>query len=227
LCYGYPEWNQNSESLKLIHEHQALFPWNGIDKKIAFIKFILKNWRHVLYAGYPFNINDKTFVEWTYKDYIEFSSDAQLCLNGEQIEFKHINVQSKFRSSKHEVDQIYDLIFETFMSTQCLYLADRQGMGNAIEIRSPFLDYKLVEFVSSLPTEMKYKPNNSKYLLKETLKGIVPEEILTAQKKGFTPPIDFIQGLLHTYKYETINSEYVFFNSMLADKMLSQLLPLH
>jgi asparagine synthase (glutamine-hydrolysing) len=109
------------------------------------------------------------------------------------------------------------------MSTQCLYLTDRQGMGNSIEIRSPFLDYKLVEFLTSLPLEMKYHAKIPKYLLRETLKKIVPEGILNAQKKGFTPPSDFIKKLCNTYKYQVLNSDHVFFNSMLADKIVSKL----
>jgi asparagine synthase (glutamine-hydrolysing) len=223
LFYGYPEWNQTSESLKLNHEHQAFFPWKGLNNKIAFVKFFKKNWRHILYAGYPHIINDKTFVDWTYKDYSIFSSDAHLLFNGNTIKFKNIIVPYCFKNSEYEIDQIYDLIFETFMSTQCLYLTDRQGMGNSIEIRSPFLDYKLVEFLTSLPLEMKYHAKIPKYLLRETLKKIVPEGILNAQKKGFTPPSDFIKKLCNTYKYQVLNSDHVFFNSMLADKIVSKL----
>ena len=56
--------------------------------------------------------------------------------------------------------------FSRFMTTQCLYLADRLGMGNSMEVRSPLVDYKLVEFVSSLPIEMKYKKGKPKQFLK-------------------------------------------------------------
>jgi asparagine synthase (glutamine-hydrolysing) len=44
LFYGYPEWNEIAESLKLKHIHQALFPWKGYKRKLAFLKFMAKHW---------------------------------------------------------------------------------------------------------------------------------------------------------------------------------------
>jgi len=221
LFYGYREWNEIAESLKLKHQHQEFFPWKGIEKKINFMKFILKNWKYVLYAGYPNKINDKTTVDWTYDDYMKFAETAKFNYNSETIKFSDIDVHVSYEDRKSEIDQIYAATFNTFMTTLCLYLADRQGMGNSVEIRSPLIDYKLVEFVSSLPLEMKYNNESPKYLLKETLKGIVPDYILHAQKRGFTPPITFIDQLVSNYSYQFIESDSKFFNSILADRLLS------
>lgn len=221
LFYGYPDSNQIAESLKLKHLHQNFFPWKGINKKIAFLKFLFKNWQYILYSGYPTKINDKTTVGWTYDDYIKFAETASLIYNGEYIQFKDIDVHYSYEDGKCEIDQVYNSTFETFMTTLCLYLADRQGMGNSVEIRSPLIDYKLVEFVSSLPLEMKYRSTEPKYLLKEALNGIVPDYILYAQKRGFTPPLTFIAELVAKYKYQYIQSDAKFFNSVLADRLLS------
>lgn len=223
LFYGYPYWNNVAESLKIKHQHENLFPWKETEKKIAFLKFIIRNWKHVLYAGYPTKINDKTVVDWTYDDYIQFAESAKLDIFGDQIVFKSIDVHQSFEDNKCEIDQIYNSNFETFMTTLCLYLADRLGMGNSVEIRSPLVDYKLVEFVSSLPVEMKYKINNPKYLLKEILNGIVPDYILHGQKKGFTPPLSFINELVRNFEYKKIQSNHKFFNSVLADRLISKL----
>jgi len=221
LFYGYPEHNQIAESLQLKHQHQALFPWKGIGKKKEFLKFIFKNWQYVLYAGYPNKINDKTTVNWTYNDYMKFVEKAFLQYNGETIQFKDIDVHHSYEDGKCEIEQLYYDIFKTFMSTQCLYLADRQGMGNSVEIRSPLIDYKLIEFISSLPLEMKYNKYKPKFFLKETLKGIVPDYILYAQKRGFTPPMSFVNELVNNYNYKLIHSDSKFFNSVLADRLLS------
>ena len=110
------------------------------------------------------------------------------------------------------------------MTTLCLYLADRQGMGNSVEIRSPLVDYRLVEFISSIPVEMKYRPSEPKFFMKEILKGIVPEYILNAPKRGFTPPFSFIHEMNSEYRYKRLESGHVFFNSMLADRMISLIL---
>lgn len=221
LFYGYPDANQIAESLKIKHQHQALFPWKGMDKKKAFLKFLFKNWQYILYAGYPIKINDKTTVDWTYDDYMKFAETAVLEYKNEMIVFKEIDVHVSYEDGKCEIDQLYTSTFDTFMTTLCLYLADRQGMGNSVEIRSPLIDYKLVEFVSALPLEMKYNKENPKYLLKETLKGIVPDYILQAQKRGFTPPLSFIHELVANYEYKFLKSDSKFFNSVLADRLLS------
>jgi asparagine synthase (glutamine-hydrolysing) len=224
LFYGYPQWNAIAESLKLKHEHQNLFPWKGIQKKKDFLKFMLKNWKYVLYAGYPDKIDDRAIIPWTYNDYMRFAATGSLEHNLENIFFENIDVHVSFEDKKYEIDRIYNHGFYTFMNTLCLYLSDRLGMGNSMEIRSPLVDYKFVEFISSLPSEMKYKKNEPKYFLKETLKDIVPDYILYAPKRGFTPPFDFIYEMNDNYKYKVLQSQHVFFNSMLADRLLNLLL---
>lgn len=224
LFYGYPESNKTAESLKLKHTHQAIFPWKGIEKKIYYLKFIIKNFKYVLYSGYPYIINDRTFVSYTYDDYLKFASSGSLTYNGERINFGNIDVHYSFEDGKCEIDQIYNLVFRTFMTNQCLYLADRLGMGNSIEIRSPFLDYKIVEFVASLPTNIKYNKIQPKVFLKEILQEIVPDYILNAQKRGFTPPSHFIHELVSHYDNSFFNADYKFFNSVLADRLLTLLI---
>lgn len=225
LFYGYPELNKTAESLRLKHAHQALFPWTGITGKTNFMKFFLTNWRYILHAGYPYKINDKTIVSWTYDDYMKFASSGKLKCKDDEIIFSEIDVHHSYEEGKPETDMVYSKTFETFMTTLCLYLADRLGMGNATEIRSPLLDYKLVEFASSLPLEMKYKVHEPKYFLKEVMKGTLPDYVINGQKKGFTPPLGFIQEMNKYYQYKRLHSDHVFFNSMLADRMISLLLP--
>ena len=221
LFYGYPAWNKIAESLKLKHEHQALFPWKGMEKKKALLKFMYRNWRHVLYAGYPYQINDKTTVHWTYDNYLKFASKAFYQWNEDKIIFKEIDVHYSFEDGKSEIDQLYSFTFGRFMTMLCLYLADRQGMGNSIEIRSPFIDYKLVEFVSTLPLQYKYNIKKPKYFSKEILSGILPDYILHTHKRGFTPPFSFIHELVAQYNYDFFNADSKFFNSILADRLLS------
>ena len=81
-----------------------------------------------------------------------------------------------------------------------------------------------MEFVSSLPQEMKYKADEPKMLLKSALRDIVPGYILYGQKRGFEPPWNFIGQMCKNYSYKTIKSDHCFFNSMLADKLLNNLL---
>jgi asparagine synthase (glutamine-hydrolysing) len=222
LFYGYTYHNKLTESLQLNSQHRDLFPWNGPHKKLMFLKYILKNWKHVLYAGYPYKIDDTIPVNWTYEDYKKFANNGSFSLKSEVINFSKIDVHYSF-SDHANIDNVYDFMFSRFMTSLCLYLGDRLGMGNSIEIRSPFVDYKLVEFISSLPIHMKYPAKEPKWFLKETLKGIVPDYILHAPKRGFTPPFDFIKEISRDYQYKMFNADHCFYNSLLADRLIYNL----
>jgi asparagine synthase (glutamine-hydrolysing) len=62
-------------------------------------------------------------------------------------------------------------------------------MAASLEARIPFLDYRLIEFASSIPSNTKVKPFQAKYLLKRAYADFLPEPILTRKKMGFNVPI--------------------------------------
>ncbi len=66
---------------------------------------------------------------------------------------------------------------------------DRMAMANSVEGRYPFLDYRVIEFCSSLPPDYKLKGLNEKYLLKKLLKNKIPENILKRPKQAYRAPI--------------------------------------
>ena len=70
-----------------------------------------------------------------------------------------------------------------------LHYEDRNSMAFSIESRVPFLDYRLVEYVSSLPNNLKIKNAKTKYIFREAMKGILPESIRNRKDKvGFATP---------------------------------------
>ena len=76
---------------------------------------------------------------------------------------------------------------QTYLPNVLLRDADQMSMAVGLELRVPFLDYRLVEFVLSLEDEIKY-PKTPKKLLCESLSDIIPFEISTRKKMGFTFP---------------------------------------
>jgi asparagine synthase (glutamine-hydrolysing) len=73
-------------------------------------------------------------------------------------------------------------------------------MANSVEARLPFLDYQFVEYALSLPSEFKYRRNKTKYLFKKSLRGILPEEIISQTKKGFAGnPVNIFQQEFQNY----------------------------
>lgn len=69
-----------------------------------------------------------------------------------------------------------------------LHRVDRMTMAFGQEARAPFLDQKLLEFSTTVPTALKLNGLNGKYLVKQAMKGILPECIISRKKQGFTTP---------------------------------------
>ncbi len=70
-----------------------------------------------------------------------------------------------------------------------LMRVDKITMANSIESRVPFLDHRLVELAMSIPMDLKLKNGVSKHILKEAVRGIIPDEIIDRKKQGFAAPI--------------------------------------
>jgi len=87
-----------------------------------------------------------------------------------------------------EALRIYDLLFNTL---QDLFLVkiDKASMAKSLEVRSPFLDYRLVEFSQKIPVRLKQDFFKTKKLMREIIKDILPEKILFRGKQGFIPPV--------------------------------------
>ena len=66
---------------------------------------------------------------------------------------------------------------------------DRMAMANSVEGRYPFLDYRVIEFCTSLPDSLKLNGLNEKYLLKKLLKNRIPDSILNRSKQAYRAPI--------------------------------------
>jgi len=73
----------------------------------------------------------------------------------------------------------------TYLVGDILTKVDRTSMAHSLEVRAPFLDYRLVEWGMALPASMKLRGQEGKYLLKRALEPMVPAEILYRRKQGF------------------------------------------
>jgi asparagine synthase (glutamine-hydrolysing) len=71
-----------------------------------------------------------------------------------------------------------------------LMVADKTSMANSLEARVPFLDYRLIEFIESLPPQLKLRGMTGKYLHKRALEKWLPKEVVYRKKKGFSNPIE-------------------------------------
>ena len=88
---------------------------------------------------------------------------------------------------------------------ELLMKQDQMSMAASLESRVPFLDHKLVEFNARLPERMKLRGSTTKYILRESMKGILPPAILSRPKMGFPVPI----GSWFRGEYAPIVEEYL------------------
>lgn len=82
-----------------------------------------------------------------------------------------------------------------------LQVEDRMSMAASLESRTPFLDYRIAELMSSMPAVYKYKDGEAKHILKRVVKGIIPEEIRKRKDKmGFPVPLsEWLSGPLKDF----------------------------
>lgn len=95
----------------------------------------------------------------------------------------------------------YEDSLELEFTNQCLYAdlrvwlagnnlhkVDSMSMAHSLEVRVPYLDQKLVEFLMTVPSRMKFKNYKTKYLLKKIMRGLLPEEVIRRKKAGWHLP---------------------------------------
>jgi len=95
---------------------------------------------------------------------------------------------------------------KTYLPGDILVKVDRMSMANSLETRAPILDYRVVEYAATIPSTLKLNGNDSKHVLKKSLAGLLPDDILYRSKMGFSVPIS------HWLKFEIkdIVSQYLF-----------------
>jgi asparagine synthase (glutamine-hydrolysing) len=101
----------------------------------------------------------------------------------------------------------YDFHFSTLPTI--LRNFDRCSMAHGVEVRAPFMDWRLVCYAFSLPAESKLGGGYTKRILREAMRGILPETIRTRTSKvGFSSPlVDWFSGPLRIFVLDSVNSK--------------------
>lgn len=87
------------------------------------------------------------------------------------------------------VDKTLQFYAKLYLQDDIMVKVDRASMMHSLEIRAPFLDIELVDFVRRIPSNYKLRQGTTKYILKKALEPVLPREILYRTKKGFGSPI--------------------------------------
>jgi asparagine synthase (glutamine-hydrolysing) len=111
---------------------------------------------------------------------------------------------------------------------ELLMKQDQMSMATSIESRVPFLYHKLVEFTAKMPDKMKLRGTTTKYVLRESMKGILPEKILSRSKMGFPVPIgSWFRGPFKSIIDEYVLSDRTMSRGIFASDFVRKLVALH
>ena len=92
---------------------------------------------------------------------------------------------------------LMQLAMRTQLPEEFLFMTDRFSMAHSLEARVPFLDHTFVETVMRIPSQIRTKPGDPKYLLRQAMKDLLPSELLHAPKRGFViPTAQWLRGPL-------------------------------
>lgn len=134
--------------------------------------------KNILFCKQRINTN---FLKKKYP-YLNF----KLLLTENNLSFSEFKNYPKFNSSLN--NELYSLIFHTSLP-RLLTGGDKVAMSFSVESRNPFLDYRIVEFGLSLPYNYKICNGYMKYILRESMKSLIPPEIYNRKDKiGFILP---------------------------------------
>ncbi len=110
--------------------------------------------------------------------------------------FKKVPTFKSETAKQDPVDWMSYIDLKIWLGEALLSKVDRISMGNSLEVRTPFLDFNLVNYMFSVESKIKVGDTN-KYLLKKIASKYIPEEIINRTKKGFNSPFN-----------EWLNKEY-------------------
>ena len=101
----------------------------------------------------------------------------------------------------------------TFMSGYLLSSqGDRMAMSNSVELRVPYLDHRIIEYMATVPSRFKIRGLNEKYLLKKVFKDLLPSRITNRPKNPYRAPI----------RNSFLNNKFLDIQSLLSEKEIDE-----
>jgi asparagine synthase (glutamine-hydrolysing) len=117
-----------------------------------------------------------------------FSGDLTAKLGG----YEAINVLKQYYDRADTTDPLSRIQYvdiKTYLPDDILVKVDRASMAVSLEVRAPYLDHKFMEAVARIPSSLKLRGGEGKYILKKSLEPILPKDILYRSKQGFGVPL--------------------------------------
>ena len=138
-----------------------------------------------------------------------FTSFDSLQKNQDLSWMKYYNIFK--RLAKEPLQRAADLNIKLWLENDSNVKVDRASMASSVEVRSPFLDYRIIEFARTLPLQYRYNNGITKRIVRDILSEYIPEKVFNQPKKGFAIPLgDWIRNELKKEIVENLNDEFLF-----------------
>jgi asparagine synthase (glutamine-hydrolysing) len=117
---------------------------------------------------------------------------------------------------------------KTYLEGDILYKVDRASMAASLEVRVPLLNREVVRFANNLPLDLKLHNLTGKFLLKKTMQGKLPDNIIRRSKKGFNMPVAYwLSGDLRELMLEMLSERFIERQGLFSYSFIQQLLDDH
>lgn len=117
---------------------------------------------------------------------------------------------------------------KVWLPDDLLLKADKMTMANGLELRVPFLDHKLIEFGATLPGHSKLGPEGGKTLLRQAMRGVLPDKIIDRPKKGFPVPLSaWLRQPLRQFSRDTLLTRHSACGSYLEHRAIASIVEEH
>ena len=108
-------------------------------------------------------------------------------------------------SGEDVLDRLLEVDTLTYLPDDLIAKIDIATMAHALEARSPFLDHEMMELAASIPASLKARGTEKKWVLREAMRGWLPDDLLDRPKQGFSVPLsDWFRGELRSYVSEVL-----------------------
>jgi len=138
-------------------------------------------------------------------------------------------IRNHFASSDFDdpLSRQMNVDINSYLVDDILVKVDRMSMAASLETRVPFLDHRFVEFAANIPSKFKLKGRQTKYILREAVSKILPREILSRGKEGFSIPIkNWLKGDLKPMMMEVLSPDKIkregYFDAEYVDKLKNE-----
>jgi len=120
-----------------------------------------------------------------------YSAETRAQINGADPRHRHLDYFKEVADADF-LNQMLYVDTKAFMVSLNLTYNDKMSMASSVEVRVPFLDWELAEWVAwNVPPNLKLRGGTTKHILREAMRPLLPPEVLRQKKAGFAAPIDY------------------------------------